>query len=50
MVARLKMPSFIVTLGGLLVLEGVAIIVLGGGLVGIGNSALHNEVVIYDIF
>ena len=37
MVARLKMPSFIVTLGGLLILEGVAIIVLGGGLVGIGG-------------
>src|SRR5579862_7593600 len=27
LVARLKMPSFIVTLGGLLILEGVAIIV-----------------------
>src|ERR1700733_11018387 len=50
MVARLKMPSFIVTLGGLLILEGVAIIVLGGGLVGIGNSHYNNEVVIYDIF
>jgi D-xylose transport system permease protein len=50
MVARLRMPSFIVTLGGLLILEGVAIIVLGGSLVGIGNSAFHNEVVIYDIF
>ena len=32
LVARLKMPSFIVTLGGLLILEGVAIIVLGGTL------------------
>src|SRR5579863_5321134 len=50
MVARLKMPSFIVTLGGLLVLEGVAIIVLGGGLVGIGNSHFSNEVALYDIF
>src|SRR5579872_6321303 len=30
LVARLRMPSFIVTLGGLLILEGVAIIVLGG--------------------
>ena len=50
MVARLRMPSFIVTLGGLLILEGVAIIVLGGSLVGIGNSAFHNEVVLYDIF
>jgi D-xylose transport system permease protein len=50
MVARLKMPSFIVTLGGLLILEGVAIIVLGGSLVGIGNSRFTNEVVLYDFF
>jgi D-xylose transport system permease protein len=50
LVARLKMPSFIVTLGGLLILEGVAIIVLGGTLVGIGNSGFHNEVVLYNIF
>jgi D-xylose transport system permease protein len=50
LVARLKMPSFIVTLGGLLILEGVAIIVLGGSLVGIGNSQYHNEVALYDIF
>jgi D-xylose transport system permease protein len=50
LVARLKMPSFIVTLGGLLILEGSAIIVLGGSLVGIGNSHYNNEVVLYDIF
>jgi D-xylose transport system permease protein len=50
LVARLKMPSFIVTLGGLLILEGVAIIVLGGSLVGIGNSQYNNEVVLYNIF
>ena len=51
LVARLKMPSFIVTLGGLLILEGVAIIVLGhNGLVGIGNSHYTNQVVLYDIF
>ncbi len=50
-VARLRMPSFIVTLGGLLILEGIAIIVLGkNGLYGIGNSRLTNEVVLYDIF
>jgi D-xylose transport system permease protein len=49
-VARLRMPSFIVTLGGLLIFEGVAIIVLGGTLVGIGNSHFTNEVVLYDIF
>ncbi len=50
LVARFKMPSFIVTLGGLLILEGVAIIVLGGSLVGIGNSQYRNEVALYDIF
>jgi D-xylose transport system permease protein len=50
LVARLKMPSFIVTLGGLLILEGIGIIVLGGTLVGIGNSRFTNEVVLYDIF
>jgi D-xylose transport system permease protein len=50
LVARLRMPSFIVTLGGLLILEGVAIIVLGGSLVGIGNSQNNNELVLYNIF
>jgi D-xylose transport system permease protein len=50
LVARLKMPSFIVTLGGLLILEGVAIVVLGGSLVGIGNSQYSNELRLYDIF
>ncbi|HSR86900.1 MAG TPA: ABC transporter permease [Streptosporangiaceae bacterium] len=49
-VARLKMPSFIVTLGGLLILEGAAIIFLKGALVSIGNSRFTNEVVLYDIF
>src|ERR1700743_2329098 len=41
LVARLKMPSFIVTLGGLLILEGVAIIVLGGWLGGLGNGVVR---------
>src|SRR5579859_3893664 len=50
LVSRLKMPSFIVTLGGLLILEGVAIIVLGGSLVGINNSQYKNELVLYNIF
>ncbi len=50
LVARLRMPSFIVTLGGLLILEGVAIIVLGGSLVGINNSQYKNELVLYNIF
>jgi D-xylose transport system permease protein len=50
LVARLRMPSFIVTLGGLLILEGVAIILLGPGLVSIGNPRFTNQVVLYDIF
>jgi D-xylose transport system permease protein len=50
LVARLRMPSFIVTLGGLLILEGVSIIVLGGSLVGIGNSHFNNEVFVYNLF
>jgi D-xylose transport system permease protein len=51
LVARLRMHSFIVTLGGLLILEGVAIIILGGsGLVGISNPQFPNEVALYDIF
>jgi len=50
LVARLRMPSFIVTLGGLLILEGVAIIVLGGTLVSIGNTRFTNERVLYKIF
>ena len=50
LVARLRMPSFIVTLGGLLILEGVAIIVLSGALVSIGNSQNRNELVLYNIF
>ncbi|HXB47772.1 MAG TPA: ABC transporter permease [Streptosporangiaceae bacterium] len=49
-VARLRMPSFIVTLGGLLILEGVCIVLLGGSLVSIGNSRFTNERVLYDIF
>jgi D-xylose transport system permease protein len=50
LVARLRMPSFIVTLGGLLILEGIGIIVLGGSLVSINNSGVRNEVILYDIF
>ena len=43
LVARLKMPSFIVTLGGLLILEGVAIIVLGGSLVEHRQLPVHQR-------
>jgi D-xylose transport system permease protein len=50
LVARLRMPSFIVTLGGLLILEGVAIIVLGGSLVSIGNVRFTSQAVLYNIY
>jgi len=51
LVARLRLPSFIVTLGGLLILEGVAIIALGkNGLYSIGNSGFTNERVLYNIY
>ena len=51
LVARLRLPSFIVTLGGLLILEGVAIILLKQeGLVSIGNSQSSSEVVLYNIY
>jgi D-xylose transport system permease protein len=50
LVARLRMPSFIVTLGFLLILEGVGIIVLKSSLVGIGNSQITAERVVYEIF
>src|SRR6202167_2766686 len=49
LVAKVKMPSFIVTLRGLLILEGGGILALGGTLVGIGSSRFNNEVVLYDI-
>ncbi|HUA42818.1 MAG TPA: hypothetical protein VMA32_14685 [Streptosporangiaceae bacterium] len=50
LVAIVGIPSFIATLGGLLILEGVAIIFLGGSLVSIGNTQFTNERVLYDIF
>jgi D-xylose transport system permease protein len=50
LVARLRMPSFIVTLGGLLILEGFGIIILHGSLVGIGNGRVTGERVVYEIF
>jgi D-xylose transport system permease protein len=50
LVAVVRIPSFIVTLGGLLILEGVSIIVLNGSLVSIGNTQFTNERVLYDIF
>jgi D-xylose transport system permease protein len=50
LVAVVGIPSFIASLGGFLILEGVAIIVLGGSLVSIGNTQFPNERVLYDIF
>jgi D-xylose transport system permease protein len=50
LVAFVGIPSFIASLGGFLILEGAAIIVLGGSLVSIGNTQFPNERVLYDIF
>jgi D-xylose transport system permease protein len=50
LVARLKIPSFIVTLGGFLLFSGILVVVLGGadGTVGV-NSSVANQRVIYDL-
>jgi D-xylose transport system permease protein len=50
LVARLGIPSFIVTLGGFLLFSGVLIVVLGGanGTVSL-NSSEPNQRVIYDL-
>jgi D-xylose transport system permease protein len=50
LIARLKIPSFIVTLGGFLLFSGIIVVVLGGadGTVGISSSA-PNQRVIYDL-
>jgi D-xylose transport system permease protein len=50
LVARFKMPSFIVTLGGLLVLEGVSLIVLNGLPISLKNVTVPAQVQIYNIF
>jgi D-xylose transport system permease protein len=50
LVARLKMPSFIVTLGGWLILEGVALIVLNGLPVTLKNLTVPAQVQISNIF
>jgi D-xylose transport system permease protein len=50
LVARLKIPSFVVTLGGFLLFSGVLIVILGGanGTVSVGTSE-SNQRVIYDL-
>jgi D-xylose transport system permease protein len=50
LVARLKMPSFIVTLGVYLILEGVCLIVLNGNPVSLRNITVPAQVQIYNIF
>jgi len=48
--ARLKIPSFVVTLGGFLLFSGILVVVLGGanGTVSVSSSA-PNQRVIYDM-
>ena len=48
--ARLKIPSFIVTLGGFLLFSGILVVILGGadGTVSV-NSSIANQRVIYDL-
>ncbi len=50
LVSRLRIPSFIVTLGGFLLFSGILVVVLGGadGTVGV-NSSVANQRVIYDL-
>jgi D-xylose transport system permease protein len=48
--ARLKIPSFVVSLGGFLLFSGILVVVLGGanGTVGV-SSSVPNQRVIYDM-
>jgi len=50
LIARLKIPSFVVTLGGFLLFSGILVVVLGGanGTVSVSSSA-PNQRVIYDM-
>jgi len=50
LIARLKIPSFVVTLGGFLLFSGILVVVLGGadGTVSVGTS-VPNQRVIYDL-
>ncbi len=50
LVARLRIPSFIVTLAGFLLFSGILVVVLGGadGTVSL-NSSVANQRVIYDL-
>ena len=50
LVARLKIPSFVVSLGGFLLFSGILVVVLGGadGFVDV-SSSVPNQRVIYDL-
>src|SRR5437764_53562 len=50
LVARLRIPSFVVTLAGFLLFRGILVLVLGGadGSVGV-NAGVPNQTVIYDL-
>ena len=50
LIARLRIPSFVVTLGGFLLFSGILVVVLGGadGTVSV-NSSVANQRVIYDL-
>jgi D-xylose transport system permease protein len=50
LVARLKIPSFVVTLGGFLLFSGIVVLILGGanGFVSV-NQGVPNQTVIYDL-
>ena len=50
LIARLRIPSFVVTLGGFLLFSGILVVILGGadGTVSVSSSA-PNQRVIYDL-
>ena len=51
LVARLRMPALVVTLGGSLIVEGVTFIILGSnGQVALTERRFFNELAVYDIF
>jgi D-xylose transport system permease protein len=50
LVARLRIPSFVVTLAGFLLFRGILVVVLGGADGSVGVSAgVRNQTVIYDL-
>jgi D-xylose transport system permease protein len=50
LIARLKIPSFIVTLGGFLLFSGILLVILGGANGNLGvSTTVSNQRVIYDL-